>query len=189
MRWAPLGSTWYDALQVNVTKRQWHSLDLTAAFTWQKELALGSGGNPSAGGGPTNNVFDREAQKGLAANSQPLIFVTQLQLSDAASETAWCGALLGDWTFAGLLRYSSGALIRTPGAQNHLGSLVFQNTRMNRVEGQPLFLKDPNCGCIDPRQDFVLNPAAWADPAPGQFGTSAGVLRRLPVADAGARKT
>jgi hypothetical protein len=41
------------------------------------------------------------------------------------------------------------------------------------VEGEPLFLKDPNCGCIDPRRDFVLNPAAWSDPAPGQFGTSA----------------
>jgi len=83
------------------------------------------------------------------------------------------GALLGDWTFAGLLRYASGALIGTPGAQNQLASLLFQNTRMNRVEGQPLFLKGPNCDCIDPRQDFVLNPAAWSDPAPGQFGTSA----------------
>ena len=76
VRWAPLGQTWYDALHLNVTKRQWHNLGLTAAFTYQKERALGSGGNPSAGGGPTNNVFDREAQKGLAANSQPLIFVT-----------------------------------------------------------------------------------------------------------------
>src|SRR5688572_3109741 len=83
------------------------------------------------------------------------------------------GAILGDWTFAGLLRYASGSLIPVPGAQNQLASLLFQNTRMNRVEGQPLFLKDPNCNCIDPRQDLVLNPTAWSDPAPGQFGTSA----------------
>ena len=59
---------------------------------------------------------------------------------------------------------------------------------MNRVEGQPLFVKDPNCQCIDPRTDFVLNPAAWSDPAPGQFGDVVGVLRRLPVADAGHRE-
>jgi hypothetical protein len=35
------------------------------------------------------------------------------------------------------------------------------------------FLKDLNCGCIDPNKDFVLNPAAWSDPAAGQWGTSA----------------
>ena len=44
---------------------------------------------------------------------------------------------------------------------------------MNRVEGQPLFLKDPNCKCINPKMDLVLNPAAWADPPEGHFGYSA----------------
>jgi hypothetical protein len=173
VRWAPLGSTWYDALHVNVTKRRWHGLDLTAAFTWQKELALGSGGNPSAGGGPINNVFDREGQKGLAANSQPFIFVSSFNYLTPRLESRWGRALLSDWMIAGLFRYASGALIPVPGAQNGLFPLVFQNTRMNRVEGEPLFVKDPNCKCIDPRKDFVLNPAAWADPAPGQFGSSA----------------
>jgi hypothetical protein len=172
VRWAPLGNTWYDALHLNVTKRGWHRLDLTAAFTYQKERALGSGGNPGAGGGPVNNVFDREAQKGLAANSQPLIFVTSFNYRTPRPRQKVLGAVLGDWTVAGLLRYASGTLIPVPGAQNNLFSLVFQNTRMNRVAGEPLFIKDPNCKCIDPRQDFVLNPAAWADPAPGQFGNS-----------------
>jgi hypothetical protein len=172
-RWAPLGNTWYDALHLNLTKRQWHGLDLTAAFTWQKELALGSGGNPSAGGGPTNNVFNREAQKSLAANSQPFIFVSSFNYLTPRHESAWARALLSDWMIAGLFRYASGTLLPVPGAQNGLFPLVFQNTRMNRVAGQPLFIEDPNCHCIDPRKDFVLNPAAWADPAAGQFGTSA----------------
>ena len=44
---------------------------------------------------------------------------------------------------------------------------------MNRVAGQPLFTKNPNCGCIDPNQDLVLNPAAWADVPAGQWGYSA----------------
>jgi hypothetical protein len=34
-------------------------------------------------------------------------------------------------------------------------------------------LKDPNCHCIDPTKELVLNKAAWVDVAPGQFGTSA----------------
>jgi hypothetical protein len=174
VRWAPLGNRWYDALQLSLNQRQWHGLDLTASFTWQKELALGSGGNPSAGGGPTNNVFNRKAQKSLAANSQPLIFVAGFNYrTPKPGSKRLLGALLGNWTIGGILRYSSGALIPVPGAQNNLFPLVFQNTRMNRVPGQPLFLQDPNCGCIDPRKDFVLNPAAWENPAPGQFGTSA----------------
>jgi hypothetical protein len=36
-----------------------------------------------------------------------------------------------------------------------------------------LFKQDLNCHCFDPNKEFVLNPAAWSDPAPGQFGTGA----------------
>jgi hypothetical protein len=43
----------------------------------------------------------------------------------------------------------------------------------NRVPGQPLFTRDVNCHCFDPSKEFVLNPNAWAEPAPGQFGTGA----------------
>jgi hypothetical protein len=44
---------------------------------------------------------------------------------------------------------------------------------MNRVPGQPLFSKDPNCKCIDPNKDFVLNPSAWSDAAAGEWGYAA----------------
>jgi len=37
----------------------------------------------------------------------------------------------------------------------------------------PLFTEDLNCHCFDPNKVFVLNPAAWTQPAPGQWGTSA----------------
>ena len=36
----------------------------------------------------------------------------------------------------------------------------------------PLFLNDLNCHCFDPAKTFVLNPAAWTQPATGQFGVS-----------------
>jgi hypothetical protein len=39
------------------------------------------------------------------------------------------------------------------------------------VPGVPLFIQDLNCHCFDPNKTFVLNPAAWANPAPGQFGS------------------
>jgi hypothetical protein len=82
-------------------------------------------------------------------------------------------ALLSGWTLGGILSYGSGQPIQSPGSNNSLGSVLFQNTFQNRVPGVPLYLKDLNCHCFDPNKDFVLNPAAWSDPAPGTWGTAA----------------
>jgi hypothetical protein len=46
-------------------------------------------------------------------------------------------------------------------------------TMQNRVAGEPLFLQDPNCHCFDPTKTLVLNPKAWSDVGPGQFGATA----------------
>jgi hypothetical protein len=177
-RWAPLGSSWYDSLQMKLTQRYSRGLDYSVAFTWQKELALGTG-NPSAGGnglGATvNDVFNRQNQKSLASSSQPFILVIGFNYQTPKfTSNKVVSAITRDWLFGGVLRYASGALIGSPASQSNLNSLVFQNTRMNRVPGEPLFLQDPNCHCIDPNKEFVLNPKAWVEPPAGQFGTSAG---------------
>lgn len=175
VRWAPVGKSWYDSLQVQLTKRYSHNLDLTSSFTWQKELGLGTGGNPSPNAAAINNAFNYDAQKSLTATSQPFIFVVGFNYrTPKVGPNRFIQNLLGNWTFGGLLRYGSGALIAAPNSNNSLNSHVFQGTRMNRVEGQPLFTKDPNCKCIDPRKDFVLNPAAWQDAPAGQFAYSSG---------------
>jgi hypothetical protein len=54
-----------------------------------------------------------------------------------------------------------------------MNSLVFQSTRMNRVAGQPLYLVNLNCGCINPYSQLVLNPKAWTDVPNGTWGVSA----------------
>src|SRR5262249_12521316 len=77
------------------------------------------------------------------------------------------------WTVGTILRYQSATPIAVPSAQNNLGAQLGRGTVANRVPGVPLFLKDLNCHCYDPNNEFVLNQAAWADPAQGQWGTSA----------------
>jgi hypothetical protein len=71
------------------------------------------------------------------------------------------------------MSYQSGLLIQVPAAQNALSSLLFRSTNVNRVPDVPLFTQDLNCHCFDPNKTFVLNPAAWSDPAAGQWGTAA----------------
>ncbi len=82
-------------------------------------------------------------------------------------------AVSRNWTIGSYFRYASGLPIQTPGANNNLNQYVFQSTRQNRIPGVPLFLKDLDCHCIDPDKDFVLNKAAWQDPAQGTWGDGA----------------
>jgi hypothetical protein len=73
------------------------------------------------------------------------------------------------------MRYQSGALIAVPAATNNLTAPLPRaaGTRVNRVPGVPLFTQDPDCHCFNPAQTFILNPAAWTQPAAGQWGTAA----------------
>lgn len=166
--WAPLGNGWYDSLQAKVTKRSSYGLMGTAAFTFSDELATGQA---------INDVYNRPNQKSLVSSSQPFLFVVAFTYelydwvphvtSNQFLDKVWKG-----WKLGGIMRYSSGLPIGVPGSLNNMNSLVFQSTRMNRVSGQPLFLKNLNCHCIDPTKDLVLNPKAWADVPNGQWGYS-----------------
>lgn len=161
---APLDKTWYDSLQVKLTKRYSHGLDLLSTFTWQKELTTKV---------PINDVFNRRNQKGLSNLSEPLILVVAANYRvPSFGGGGWLTTLLKDWTVGAILRYASSMPIPVPRSQNQLSALLFRDTVMNRVPGEPLYLKDIN-GDVDPNRDFVLNPAAWEDPPAGQFGVSA----------------
>jgi hypothetical protein len=72
-----------------------------------------------------------------------------------------------------VLQYASGLPISAPASNNQMGNSLFQSGYMTRVSGQPLFLKDLNCHCIDPNKELVLNPAAWVDATRGNYGGTA----------------
>jgi Carboxypeptidase regulatory-like domain len=164
---APLGDSWYNSLQVKVNKRYSHGLSLTSAFTYSKTEA-----NPA---GTINNIFNRANQKGITANDIPLIFNTGF--SYEAPKFRWIANkylknAASGWVFGGLLLFQSGAPIAVPTSSNNQSGWYGQSTLENRVSGQPLFLTNLNCHCINPTSQFVLNPAAWANPALGQFGVA-----------------
>jgi hypothetical protein len=171
--WTPLGDAWYNALQAKVTQRTKHGLTSSTAFTWSKNLTEGA--ETGVGGGdPINDVFNRKNQRDLSSADQPFILTEVVNYRlPALGPNSLVRNVVRDWTVSGILNYQSGALIAVPAAQNNLSTLLFRSTFANRVPGQALYLKDPNCGCTDPNKDFALNPAAWSDPAAGTWGTSA----------------
>ncbi len=168
--WAPLGNNWYDSLQAKATKRLSYGLQAQAAYTFSKELATGQA---------VNDVFNRPNQKSLVASSQPNLFVVSFtyelpyQRLPGSFQNTVVKHIVSGWQLSSLLRYGSGLPIPVPASQGNLNSLVFQSTRMNRVAGQPLYLVDPNCGCINPYNQLMLNPKAWQDVPNGQWGVSA----------------
>jgi len=175
---APLGDSWYNSLQAKVSKRYSHGFSLTSAFTWSKTQA-----NPAAAfnvSGTTanatiNNIFNRTNSRGITSTDQPFLFNTgfSYETQKYGITNKFLQAVVTGWNIGGLLQYSSGLPIPVPVSSNNQANWYGYTTTENRVPGQPLFLKNPNCHCINPTGDFILNPAAWVNPAPGQFGTAA----------------
>ncbi len=191
----PLGDTWYDSMQLKVTRRFWHNLSANYAFTWQKGLDLGAGADTSyltPDAPRINDVFNYDQNKQLNGLVYPLVSVISVtyqtpKLHGDSSGVKAASWITKDWTIAGLFRYQSGALIPTAASNNNYlfelqrgftnnpalwgGGATFQN-----LTGQPLFLVNPNCGCFDPTKQLVLNPAAFTDALPGTFGTAPAYL-------------
>ena len=182
--WDPLGKSWYDALQAKVTKRLSHGLFFFSTFAWSKALSHGSEvGEPNpgtTGNAVVNDVFNRNQNKYISIYDRPFTFNVSVTYTTPKLEinrfVSWATR---DWTYGAALEYASGSPLQVPNAQSNLASYLFQGTGVpvtasfaNRVPGQPLFTVDLNCHCYDPNKTFVLNPNAWTDPAPGQWGSS-----------------
>src|SRR5260370_26546354 len=126
----------------------------------------------TTGKGVFKECFDRVKQNRISSSPRPFTAVLPLnsrlpQLSKPGSNKILSEAVR-DWTIGTVIQDASGLPILAPYAQNSpsINSYLFRNpppgnttllgftgTFANRVPGQPLFLKDLNCHCIDPRKN------------------------------------
>lgn len=185
----PIGKTWYDALQVQATKRFSHGLFAQASFVYSKATDLGTG---AATGQFVTGLPVIEDMYNYADNRQlnQLVPPMSMVISGGYTTPAIHGdgaalhvvsRVLRDWQLGWVLRYQSGQLIPTPQTTvNQLASLLQRSGGFNPnynldnyVAGAPRLMIDPNSKGFDPTAQQLLNPGAWSEPATGQWGVSA----------------
>jgi hypothetical protein len=122
----PIGKTWYDALQAKATKRFSHGLEMQASFVWSKALVLGTGAETGqfVNGTPMIvDIYNYEVNKQLNQLDRPLMavisgsYVTPKFQADRTGMKV-LSQVLRDWQIGAVLRYQSGALIRSPPSNN-----------------------------------------------------------------------
>jgi hypothetical protein len=124
--YSPIGSTPYNALQIQVTKPMTHRYTVAGNLTWDK-LMLHNGylDNYAAVIGQLDHVQD------AAPNFFGTIYGTYL-LPDFESMPSFAREALGGWKLNGVMRYSNGALLSAPGNINIIGNYKQPNWSLHR---------------------------------------------------------
>ena len=188
---APLGKTWYDALQISATKRFSHGLSMNGNYTYSKAIDLLS----------SPDVFNPGLGKNLSVNDLPSQFRLsgEYQTPRAPRGLPVIGNpvvsyLLSGWGLGVYAQYQSAPLLsaplagasmpisdwlgRGPGSAQLIPGMSPYATTWTDLNGvvhnTPL---DINCGCYDPTKTQVLNPAAWEAVPNGQWANNLSSIR------------
>ncbi len=196
----PMGDTWYDSLQVKVTKRYSHGLTAQLAYTWSKSLTNTANANTSylTPNDPVlNDPYNTPTIKQLSGFDQPQVLVISFSYTTPKIQTFGESALgkganwlARDWQIGGVLKYASGQLIQSPasnitlwntmgiggtplnGVSNFSGGGASTEPLENYVPGQSCLAVDPNSH-FDPTKTVALNANAWSNQTTETFGNSA----------------
>jgi len=170
----PAGSSTYNALQTQLSMRNWKGLDVQMAYTWSKSI---SDADILAGGGPAGQTtYNRRLEKAISTTDIPHVFglsysyelpfgegKPMLNRKDAV------GKVLGGWVFTGIHQYSVGVPIIL--SANNTLPLFTSVLRPNAVAAASRHLEPDHH--FDPAVDLWINRSAFASPAPFSLGTSA----------------
>lgn len=198
----PMGDTWYDALQIQVTKRFSHGLQGQVAYTFSKSLTNAANSNTSylTPEDPVlNDPYNLPTDKQLSGFDQPQVLVISFTYTTPRLPEGFLGGssfgkglswLARDWMVGGVLKYASGMLIQSPasnitlwntmgigstplnGVSNFSGGGLSTEPLENYVPGQNCLAVNPNSH-FDPTKTLVLNPNAWVNQTTETFGDAA----------------
>ena len=138
LRWATPGMI---RSRLKVTKRYSHGLSANYAFSWQKELVLGTSNDTSylvSAYPRINDVFNYAQNKELSPFSTPLVSIISFnyQTPKLPGDSATFKALswvTKDWVIGALLRYQSGALMAVPASNNNYFNQTLRNQQPSHL--------------------------------------------------------
>jgi hypothetical protein len=158
------GNTNRHAGTIEVRRRQRSGFEASARYTFSKAIDdAGLGGNHIA-----QNWLDLRAERGLSNFDQRHQLVVQAQYTSGMLAgigtfwDGWKGNLLKEWTLTSQLTVGSGSPL-TPVILAPVSGTGMTGSLRPDLTGEPLYL-DGFAG--------FLNPAAFAAPAPGQWGNA-----------------
>jgi hypothetical protein len=194
---APLGNTWYDSFQLNLTQRFTHGLSFNMNYTFSKSLELMS----------SPDVFNRQLGKNLGAFDQPhqIRLTAQYQVPELKNSgmrfvsNKVTSYVLSGWGLGAYMTYQSAALMGRPTSNGATPISQF----LGRGPGSAQLKRNPdgsymnpwsidwfdydgkhhtdpldvNCHCFDPTKTVALNPNAWENVPDGQWGANQGSYR------------
>jgi hypothetical protein len=192
---APLGKNWYDALQVVVTKRMTHNLQVNFNTTWSKTL--------DANDSP--DIFNRALAKDLGFDV-PFNFrlsvqytIPQIRRGTPVIGNRILAHALGGWGTAWYIQNGSAPALgraTSSGAypiSNYLGRGPGGAQLKKDADGKPMnpwavnwvdldgkVHPEPlnvNCRCFDPAKTIALNPNAWESVPDGQWAADHSTIR------------
>jgi hypothetical protein len=190
---APLGNTWYDSFQLNITKRFSHGLAANVNYNFAKNLDTMT---------TTGDVFNRGLSKNLSTWDLPhQLRITAQYVVPRPSfvQNRVLAYVLSDWGIGASMSYQSASILTRPSSngtvpisqflgrgpgpaqlkKNPDGSYMnpwsvnwFDNDGKQRTD--PI---DINCHCFDPTKVQAFNPAAWENVPNGQWAADYSALR------------
>lgn len=156
----------YKALQVWVNRRFTHRLSWQVAYTWSHAVSNVPLTSFTSG---TTDPFNFNLDKGDSDLDRRHMFVSNAvyELPTFKKWGSFASHILGDWQLNGIVTLLSGTPldVQTGLSGQYFG--LYSNApagfRPDLVPGQPIYLHGAD-------HILYLNPAAFAAPAPGQFG-------------------
>ena len=150
---APLGKTWYDSFQLNVTQRFNHGLSFNMNYNYSKNLDAMS----------TVDFYNRDLAKDISANDLPHQFRLTVQyqvprLRDSGMKVVSnhiVSSILSDWGIGAYLNYQSAGVIGRPSSNGTTPISQFPGLRPGQCaveEERRRELHEPLFGGLDGQQ-------------------------------------